>query len=237
MTEVETGGADMLSRVRVNDTTVLPGSERLQQVGTDALTAVFTALLNANDFVTMQVQRVGGTSGTGFADALMYVILLEGAAGEQGATGPSGGPQGATGVQGNTGVQGITGIQSFPQYISNAESLAQSTTTSSTFQQKVTISTGSIAAGTYRVGWSFEWGYSAGNNDFQARVQVDNTTTLLSHRTEPQDTGADQQHGVGGFGYVTLTAGTHTIDLDYASSDNSSTARIWNARLEIWRVV
>lgn len=115
------------------------------------------------------------------------------------------------------------------------EDNSTSSTSSSTFQQKLRLTTGSLAAGTYRIGWYYQWRISVTNNDFIARVQVDDSTTLFTHQQEPQDSGGDQAHQGCGFRHLALTAGVHNIDLDY-STDGSGTSFIWNSRLEIWRV-
>lgn len=119
----------------------------------------------------------------------------------------------------------------------NAASESESTTSSTSFVQKATISTPSIPAGTYRVGWNFEWQYESAANDALVRVQVDDSTTLLEMQQEPSDAGSDQWNPKGGFGYVTFgSAGTHTVDLDYRAANALYSAHIRRARLEIWRV-
>lgn len=119
----------------------------------------------------------------------------------------------------------------------NAESLGLSTVASTTFTNKVTLTTTSVPAGTYRVGWSYEWYFTDGGNSFRGRVLVDGATQLLAQVQEPKDTHTTQRHPASGFGYVTFGSnGTHTITLDYSRSAGSGTAGISNARLEFWRV-
>lgn len=124
----------------------------------------------------------------------------------------------------------------FGTQFQDAESLALSTVASTTFTNKVAINTPSIPAGRYRIGWNFEWYYTDGAADFRARTLVDGVTEVLYHRAEPQDTGTDQRHAVGGFGYLNLTASTHTIELQFSRASGTGTAGIRNARLEFWRV-
>jgi len=123
----------------------------------------------------------------------------------------------------------------FGSEFAHNESLAQSTATGTTWVEKVRLDVTNIVAGTYRVGWSFEWGHSSAAADFRGRVQVDDSTILLAQQSEPKDTGTDQHYPSGGFGNITLTSGDHHVDLDFSSS-STNTARIWNARLEFWRV-
>jgi len=116
----------------------------------------------------------------------------------------------------------------------NEESLSVSSTTSA-FQTKMTLNTGSVPAGLYRIGVYYNWSYSATNSDFQARILEDGSTTIFEHRQEPQDSGADQIHSVGGFVYRTLSAGTHSYALQWGSA-GGATSFIKSCRLEFWRV-
>lgn len=163
-----------------------------------------------------------------------------GTTGLTGSTGATGiGPTGATGVgvTGPTGPQGDTGpTATFGQNETYAESLAVSTTSSTSFQTKVTLATGSIPAGDYRIGWGYAWYYTNTARSFNARVRIDAATQIMTHIGAPQLTATTQRQPVGGFAQVTLTATTHSITLEYSTSSASDTAGISDARLEIWRV-
>lgn len=111
-----------------------------------------------------------------------------------------------------------------------------STTTSTTYQQKLRLSVTSVPAGKYRVGWYYEWQHRSTSNDYQGRIQLNDTTTIMEQREENQDSGSDQFHVASGFSYVDLTTGSHNFDLDYASSSNGVSTSIRRARLEFWRV-
>lgn len=118
-----------------------------------------------------------------------------------------------------------------------AESLAESSTTSVLFVQKVSFTTpAAVPAGRYRVGWSYEWKYDSIANDVLVQCQVDDDAgmILLQQNQEPQD--ALSWIPVGGFGYVTLGAGTHLVDLDYRAGNTLYSASIRRARLEFWRL-
>lgn len=125
-----------------------------------------------------------------------------------------------------------------------AESEGVSTTNSTNFQQKLRLTTTSLPAGTYRIGWSYQWNHDSSANDFEARVQLDDSQNLEEHVEEPQDsgggfgsTGSNQQFTNSGFQHVSLSTGVHTVDIDYRTSDSGGDeSSIWNARLEIWRV-
>ena len=124
----------------------------------------------------------------------------------------------------------------FGDYSVYAESLGQDDNPTTTFVQKVRLTTQAVPAGNYRISWSYTWGLSSNSNDFAARIEQDDTLLIYSHRQEPKDPAATQQHAGGGFAQVTLVQGIHTFDLDYAAITGGTTARIAWARLEFWSV-
>ena len=111
----------------------------------------------------------------------------------------------------------------------------ESTTTSTTPVQKLRVTGTNLPAGRYRIGWSYEWHQTNIAGDFLGRLQIDDTTTVMEHISEPHDTGTDQWYPTGGIAYVDLTAATHNFDIDYWTSAGG-TARIRRTRLEVWRV-
>ena len=110
------------------------------------------------------------------------------------------------------------------------------------FTNKVSLVTSSLAGGDYYIGWSYQWSYDSSTSDFVGQVTLDGTASLMEHRQEPKDSGGagpggtDQKYQVSGHDVITLAAGVHTINIDYASG-GGSTAAIWNARLVLWRTV
>ena len=127
-----------------------------------------------------------------------------------------------------------TGI--FGSEYKTAESAAVSSTTSDVFQQKLRLTTSSLTGGTYRVGWYFNWNHDDNKSSFVSRVQIDDATTIHNHFEKPHDDGPEQLQTVCGFYHGTLSSGTHTIDIDYRTTDNGKTASMSNARIEFWRV-
>lgn len=106
--------------------------------------------------------------------------------------------------------------------------------------------TGSVPAGTYRIGWMYVWKYSVTDDDFYARLQVDNTTYLINpggadgderaHVQEAKDSSDAQRFVSSGFRHITLTAGSHDIDLDFGCDDTVDTAYMYHGQIEFWRV-
>jgi len=113
--------------------------------------------------------------------------------------------------------------------------VSTTTVTPPTYINKLTLTTPSIPAGDYRISVYYNWSHSHVGTDFIARVQLDTSTTIFSHQAEPKDPNANQLYGFSGFDNNTLTTGIHTLNLEFASSFGG-TARISNARLEIFRI-
>lgn len=122
----------------------------------------------------------------------------------------------------------------FGSEFQEASSLGLSSTTSTTFQNKLTLVTPALPAGNYRIGWSYSWSYGSTGNDFEARVTL-NAVDIMNHAQEPKDAGTDQLHRHTGFEYQAIS-GINTIELDYRTDSGGVTAWIQRARLEIWRV-
>lgn len=115
----------------------------------------------------------------------------------------------------------------------DAESDGESSTTSTTEQTKVTLTTGSLPSGKYRVGWYFETNGSSGSQDVEA--QVYDGATVLS-RVEEAAEDSDAWKSEGGFKYLSSISGVRTLTIKYKTQNSSATARIRRARLEIWRI-
>lgn len=125
----------------------------------------------------------------------------------------------------------------FGDEFQKAESLALDTTTLDTFVSKLLLTTGIVPAGDYRIGWNFGWSHSATNRNYLSRMFQDGTTELWTHIARPVTSGADQIFRNSGFAIVTLTNAVHTFDLQFRASQAGDTARITEARSEIWRVL
>jgi hypothetical protein len=112
----------------------------------------------------------------------------------------------------------------------------QSSTNSTAYQNKVSITVTDIPEGSYRLGWHFEWRISKSNRKFEYRIQQDNTTNLKEDSISPF-VDVTVWNPVTNFYYLeTVSSGIHTFGLDYSSSSTNSTAYIREARLEFWRV-
>jgi len=118
----------------------------------------------------------------------------------------------------------------------NYSSLGTSTTTSTTQQNKVSGTTGTLGAGQYLISWSYQFAYSTAVRTFIGQVLLDGTQlNVLNTITNTGATGqgAVNSQSTSGFQQVTLSAGTHTYNLTYGASNTSDTASIWNAYFKI----
>ena len=95
------------------------------------------------------------------------------------------------------------------------------------------MTTASLAAGDYRIGYSAELANTNKNGPSYIKVEIDDTT-IIAETVSPKTAAADQYVAISGFVVQTLTAGVHTIDVDYRAGAN--TAKIQRVRLEIYPV-
>ena len=123
------------------------------------------------------------------------------------------------------------GLEAATEYY-YAESEAVSSTTSTQFQQKLRLTTGSLSGGDYRINWSYAYSTTNNNRDMAVQIEIDDTTVI--HDINP-DGRSNNYAQSGGFKLVTITSGIHTIDLDFRRVGNT-TARLRHARLDIWKV-
>ena len=247
-------------RVRANDTTVLNGSISYREDGGDTFPngLSFSYEATAGDFVSLQIQNTGG-SGVMEAPIILTVEKCAGAKGDKGDTGSGSNitlesndvpvpntPHSIINfatpdftVTDNGGGQATIALGApanvFGTEFAEAESLSESSTGSTAFQNKVSLVTGIVPAGRYRVGYSYRWRHSSTSGDFSARVEENNSIERMYHQQEPQDSGTNQAHRVGGFFNTTLTNASHQFDLDFREQ-SGGTAFISEARLEFWRV-
>jgi hypothetical protein len=139
------------------------------------------------------------------------------------------------GTDGRWGQVGSAGVPpTFGAHYQKAESLGESTTTSSSFQRKLRLTTPTLPAGDYHIQWSC--GAYSDDRNLALRVQVDDSTTLF--QSDDFERVDNDFFPLSGHADVTLSAASHTVDLDYAqgTSAESGSARIKYARITIWRV-
>ena len=114
----------------------------------------------------------------------------------------------------------------FGTLVANAADDTESITTSTTYQQKLTVTTPTLYIGDkYVVMWYMEIRANLQNKTAAARVQVDDTTDLVEAEHE-----GNEWFPVTGFGvYTVAVEDTYQIDIDYRAVDG--TAYIRRARI------
>ena len=123
----------------------------------------------------------------------------------------------------------------FGQNYQSAVSESSVSTTSTTFQNKVTLTTNSLPSGVYRIGWYFMWQLSSVSTLYKARVMLNGATTLMNITIQPQSATTTLRHPIAGFYNTGTISGIQTITIDYGVV-TTGTAYIESARLEIWQV-
>jgi len=119
-----------------------------------------------------------------------------------------------------------------------AENLAESNCETS-YATKVSLNLPpDFEAGDYFIEVNYGWRlYDTTSYDFISRVTLDAVELgVRRHRQEPQDSGSDQGFPAFRRFKRTLTAGSHTINLDYMSSSSEGTPYVWDASITVMKV-
>jgi hypothetical protein len=130
-------------------------------------------------------------------------------------------------------IGGVTGVSG--TYYAYAKSDGQSSTNSTSFITKVSLSTGTVVSGTYKIGWYSEMNRNSQANDFRHRIYLDGTTELSNINFEFSD-----QRGwlpISGFDVTTLASGSHTVAVQFCGETGGNTSFIRRARVDITRIV
>ncbi len=177
-----------------------------------------------------------GVSGATGSDGLVGSTGSAGNTGVAGATGEDGfvgsdGALGATGPAGATGEGGSTGAGAAPDYFVES---TNKTTNKQTWKQYTNWATPSLVGGTYRFAWHLSYRIE-GDEASDIRIRDDDTTTLVNIRVDKPNDLSLEQH-ISGFDFVTLSAGSHTIDMDRRIDGDDSTIKIFSARFELVKV-
>lgn len=125
-----------------------------------------------------------------------------------------------------------------------------------TFADYLTLNVNIPETGNYDIDWRYVWSYNDGGNDFRSLILLDGSpiSTFNEHRQEPKDTGGgginllnttggvtntgtNQRYRLSDFEpEVNLTAGVHTITIQWAGSTTNDEAAIYEGAIRIKRV-
>jgi hypothetical protein len=140
------------------------------------------------------------------------------------------------------GIANITlTVPIFGQNYQYVTSEGSSTTSSVAFVNKLTATTAILNPGTYRVAWTYNWGFNSSSNSFEAEMRIDQSspgvggTVPWIHTQEPQDALIVDQPVSSFIHYVNDSTDSHTFNINYRTFDGN-TAVISLVRIEIWRV-
>lgn len=111
-----------------------------------------------------------------------------------------------------------------------ADSTSLSSSTRTSYQQKLRLSMSGVCAGEYFVRWAYTIGNTDPSKPTLVKVEIDDTTVLGEHG-DVLNSKAIRYKSFSGFAKVNLTGGTHNIDIDYACTVYGGSAYITNARL------
>lgn len=128
-----------------------------------------------------------------------------------------------------------SGSDVFGNNYQTAVSLAKSTTTSATMQDKDTLTTGALT-GTYRVGWMAVLDIGAANKEVAAQLYNVTDAVVVGVTQDYRPTQTTTKVFCGGFAEVVFTGAAKTFKIQFSSPDGSTTVGIQDARIELWRV-
>lgn len=112
-----------------------------------------------------------------------------------------------------------------------AENLSPSTTSSTAYVTKVTLTTTDLPAGLYRIGFTWAWNHASISNDALFRTRLNGADLGLPTNIEPKD--SSTYYPETRFFYRNLN-GVNTLELQYGNEGSSTT--IQDAVIELWRV-
>jgi len=114
------------------------------------------------------------------------------------------------------------------------ESTARSTSTESSPQNKLTMTTPALT-GTYRIGWHAVVDQSSNSSSVEAQLWNSTNAQVVGviQVHEPEDT--DSRIMVGGHAHIVFSGAAKTFIIRYNTA-NGNTAGIADARIELWRV-
>jgi len=129
-------------------------------------------------------------------------------------------------------IGGVTSVSG--TYYAYAKSDGSSSTNSTSFVNKVSLTTSTVASGTYKIGWYSEMQRNSQANDFRYRVYLDGTTELCNINHEHSD--QSNWFPLSGFDILTLASGSHTVAVQFCGETTGNTSYIRRARVDITRI-
>lgn len=108
--------------------------------------------------------------------------------------------------------------------------------TGTTWTSYLSFTTGTLPAGTYRIGFWYQWTINTIMHNFESRLLVGGVE-VFTHVQEPADAQPAQRNIIAAFVYeVVASSGTRSIVIEYRSAQLGNTAIVKAAAIEVWRV-
>jgi len=142
-------------------------------------------------------------------------------------------PAGAAGFLSAADKQKLDGVTVFGKDYQTAISTARSTTTSSTYQTKTTLTTPALT-GTYRVAWAAVVDNGGANGKSRLYNSTDAAVVGAERVFKAGDSAERQTQS--GFAEIVFTGAAKTFQLQYGDVAGGNTQGIQDARIELWRV-
>jgi hypothetical protein len=120
----------------------------------------------------------------------------------------------------------------FGQNYQTQASLGTSTTTSATFQDKVTLTTAAITGDMF-VTWQAV--ISSDNKEYEVRLYDTTSATVITNEYN-KTADSDYFWPTAGHGIVSLTGSAHTLKVQWRDIGGGDTITIEKARITVWRV-
>jgi len=114
--------------------------------------------------------------------------------------------------------------------------LGRDTTTSTSWQDKVTLTTPALEAGTYRISWHAVVDQSSVADDVQARLYNVTDAAVVGAEQSKESKEDTDRIAVSGFAEVIFAGVAKSFKIQYRQQ-RGGTAGIQDARIEIWRVI
>lgn len=112
----------------------------------------------------------------------------------------------------------------------NAETSNNSTTT---WANKITLTTPSLPLGDYLVQYQFNWRSAKANRQLEFRIQIGGADVDTG---EPFTGSASDRQLISGFRRVQSISGIQTFTLDFRVGGSRTTVYLYNARMFVWRI-
>ena len=128
----------------------------------------------------------------------------------------------------------VTNLNIYGSQFQYVEALGPLTTTSTIYANRLTLTTPTIPAGTYRVGFYYQWNKLT-SGSFLGRLLIDGVVSTNQFQ-QPASFVSTQRNTTSGYQIIDLTTAIHTINIQTAVS-GGGTSEIRNMRIEFWRIL